>query len=184
MKRFFLTWLVVICGVVGATAQHFYNLTAEEVKIDSLLPYVSYSWPLGTNYADSVYEVSFAYPEFLDMEEADVKRYQDITTEPLPELPTIQQYVGVSRKQGTLYAQFVPLVYRDGKYQKLVSFQLKIQTQPLTHPQPLPSGRGAEIASRASSNQSSPPVREGLGVGTSPWSTQSQMAAPQMLLSA
>jgi hypothetical protein len=64
MKRFFMTWLVVICGVVGATAQHFYNLTAEEVKIDSLLPYVSYSWPLGTNYADSVYEVSIAYPEF------------------------------------------------------------------------------------------------------------------------
>ena len=174
MKKFFLTWLVVICGVVGATAQHFYNLTAEEVKIDSLLPYVSYSWPLGTNYADSVYEVSFAYPEFLDMEEADVKRYQDITTEPLPELPTIQQYVGVSRKQGTLYAQFVPLVYRDGKYQKLVSFQLKIQTQPLTHPQPLPSGRGAEIASRASSNQSSTPVREGLGVGI--YSTHSVLA--------
>lgn len=167
MKRLFLTWLVVICGVVGATAQHFYNLTAEEVKIDSLLPYVSYSWPLGTNYADSVYEVSIAYPEFLDMEEADVKRYQDITTEPLPELPTIQQYVGVSRKQGTLYAQFVPLVYRDGKYQKLVSFQLKIQTQPLKPtPKPLPCGRGAEIASRASSNQSSTPVREGLGVGS------------------
>ena len=161
MKRFFLTWLVVICGVVGATAQHFYNLTAEEVKIDSLLPYVSYSWPLGTNYADSVYEVSIAYPEFLDMEEADVKRYQDITTEPLPELPTIQQYVGVSRKQGTLYAQFVPLVYRDGKYQKLVSFQLKIQTQPLKPtPKPLPCGRGGWNA------QNSPPAREGSGVGS------------------
>ena len=176
MKRFFLTWLVVICGVVGATAQHFYNLTAEEVKIDSLLPYVSYSWPLGTNYADSVYEVSIAYPEFLDMEEADVKRYQDITTEPLPELPTIQQYVGVSRKQGTLYAQFVPLVYRDGKYQKLVSFQLKIQTQPLTHPQPLkptpkplkptpdPSRTGGEVGMLRVTTTPLPYGR-GLGVG-------------------
>ena len=107
--------------------QHFYNLTAEEVRIDSVLPYVSYSWPLGENYADSVYEVSIAYPEFLEMDEADVERYQRISKEALPELPQIQQYVGVSRKKGTLYAQFVPLVFRDGKYQKLVSFQLKVK---------------------------------------------------------
>ena len=112
-------------------AQQFYNLTAEQVRIDSLLPYVSYSWSLGEDYADSLYEVSIAYPEFIDMDEADVKRYQDITTEALPALPTIQQYVGVSRKKGTLYAQFVPLVYRDGKYQKLVSYQLKVVAHPV-----------------------------------------------------
>lgn len=116
---------------VVTQAQQFFNLTAEEVKIDSVLPYVSYSWPLGENYADSVYEVSIVYPEFIDMETADVSRYHNITTESLPELPLIQQYVGVSRKKGTLYAQFVPLVFREGKYQKLVSFQLKVTSAPV-----------------------------------------------------
>ena len=130
MRRFFLIWLMMICGMVSTMAQGFYNLTAEEVKIDSLLPFVNYSWPLGGNYADSTYEVRIAYPEFLDMAEEDVNRYHAITTEQLPELPRIQQYVGVSRKSGTLYAQFVPLVFREGKYQKLVSFQLQVKSAP------------------------------------------------------
>ena len=130
MRRFFLIWLMMICGMVSTMAQGFYNLTAEEVKIDSLLPFVNYSWPLGGNYADSTYEVRIAYPEFLDMDEEDVSRYHAITTEQLPELPRIQQYVGVSRKSGTLYAQFVPLVFREGKYQKLVSFQLQVKSAP------------------------------------------------------
>ena len=121
---------MMICGMVSTMAQGFYNLTAEEVKIDSLLPFVNYSWPLGGNYADSTYEVRIAYPEFLDMAEEDVNRYHAITTEQLPELPRIQQYVGVSRKSGTLYAQFVPLVFREGKYQKLVSFQLQVKSAP------------------------------------------------------
>ena len=130
MRRFFLIWLMVICGMVSTMAQGFYNLTAKDVKIDSLLPFVNYSWPLGGNYADSTYEVKIAYPEFLDMDEEDVSRYHAITTEQLPELPRIQQYVGVSRKSGTLYAQFVPLVFREGKYQKLVSFQLQVKSAP------------------------------------------------------
>ena len=130
MRRFFLIWLMMACGMVSTMAQGFYNLTAEEVKIDSLLPFVNYSWPLGGNYADSTYEVRIAYPEFLDMAEEDVNRYHAITTEQLPELPLIQQYVGVSRKSGTLYAQFVPLVFREGKYQKLVSFQLQVKSAP------------------------------------------------------
>ena len=131
MRKLFLLIFSVFLTLC-VRAQEFYNLTAEQVRIDSLLPYINYSWPLDEHYADSVYEVSIAYPEFLDMEEADIKRYQSITSEVLPELPKIDQYVGVSRKKGTLYAQFVPLVFRNGKYQKLVSYQLKIKSTPIT----------------------------------------------------
>ena len=129
MKRYLIVSIGLLLSVM-LHAQQFINLTAEQVKIDSLLPYVNYSWPLGEHYADSVYEVSIAYPEFLDMEEADVQRYHNITTAALLELPEIEQYVGTSRKKGTLYAQFVPLVFRNGKYQKLVSYQLKIKAIP------------------------------------------------------
>lgn len=131
MKRH-LTILIVLLGcAVQMVAQHFFNLTADEVKIDSILPFFSYQQPLGENYSDSVYDVCIVYPEFLDMDESDVKRYQSITSDVLPMLPKVQHYVGVSRKAGTLYAQFVPLVYRDGKYQKLVSFQLKVTSHPV-----------------------------------------------------
>jgi len=118
--------LLFLCQL--AVAQEFFNLTAQEVKIDSILPLFTHTIELGPNYADNNYSVSIDYPEFIDMSKADIARYQKITDKPLPEIPEIQQYIGVSRKQGTLYVAFVPLVFREGKYQKLVSFKLTVES--------------------------------------------------------
>ena len=112
-----------------AEAQEFFNLTAQEVRVDSVLPLFTYTKDLGAGYADSVYTVSIEYPEFIDMSESDVARLRRITEEPLSALPHIEQYVGVSRKRGTLYVAFTPLVYREGKYQKLVSFMLRVEAR-------------------------------------------------------
>lgn len=106
-----------------------FNLTALQVKVDSVLPVVTYAIPLHGNYADSVYTVSIEYPEFIPMSEADVRSYQAITQEPLPRLPKVHQQVCVSRKKGSLEVSLVPLVYRDKKYQKMVSFMLKVQSK-------------------------------------------------------
>lgn len=105
----------------------YVDLTASQVRIDSLLPVFSWQKPLGVNYADSVYRVSIEYPEFIDMQEVDIQRYLQISGgKPLPEMPVVNQTVGVARKQGVLDVSFVPLVYRHGKYQKLVSFKLEV----------------------------------------------------------
>ena len=106
-----------------AVAQRFFNLTAQEVEIDSLLPVFTYAYPVGNHYADSVYSVSIAYPEFITMSEDDVKRYQRISGAPLKAMPDVEQRMTVSRKKGTLYLSFVPLVYRNGEYQKLRDIQ-------------------------------------------------------------
>ena len=115
--------------LLGATAQaqEFFNLTAREVRVDSVLPLFTYTRELGAAYADSSYTATIEYPEFIDMTEGDVARLRQITDQPLPALPTVEQFVGVSRRQGTLYVSFVPLVFRDGKYQKLVSFMLRVE---------------------------------------------------------
>ncbi|MGX8695344.1 MAG: C25 family cysteine peptidase, partial [Prevotella sp.] len=126
MNRFWLLLMLLLCGASGIDAQEFVNLTASEVKIDESLPVCYHEFPLAGDYADSVYSVSIEYPEFIEMSEADIRRYHQITDEPLPALPVVEQYVGVSRRQATLYASFVPLVFRDGKYQKLVSFRLRL----------------------------------------------------------
>ena len=110
-----------------ANAQRFFNLTAEEVRIDTLLPAFHYAHPLGEHYADSTYSVKIVYPEFLPMSAGDIKRYQQLSGRPLGEMPEIYQSVSVSRKQGTLHIGFVPIVYRDGKFQKLVSFILEVR---------------------------------------------------------
>ena len=163
MRKRVLLLLLLLCAVLKAGAQEFVNLTAHEVRIDSLLPVYHCNIPLGEHFADSIYTVSIDYPEFIDMSEADIRRYEAISGAPLPALPDVQQYIGVSRRQGTLCVSFVPLVFRDGKYQKLVSFKIT------TLPQPLPIGRGGNtsIGNEGVQGNCSPPYREGQGVGLS-----------------
>ena len=126
MRRYLIVMATLLLSVM-AHAQHFFNLTADEVKIDSVLPCFSYQQALGTCYADSVYEVNIAYPEFMEMSKGDIARYQAITTEVPPTLPNVEQFVSVVRKEGVLNVSFVPVVFRDGKYQKLVSFMLDVK---------------------------------------------------------
>ena len=119
--------LLMLVGLT-ANAQRFFNLTAQEVRIDTLLPFFHHAIPLDANYADSTYVVSIEYPEFIDMSAADIERYKQVSGDrPLAALPQVEQAISVSRKKGTLHIGFVPLVYRDGKYQKLVSFKLEVR---------------------------------------------------------
>jgi hypothetical protein len=128
-RRVFLS-LLLLCAALKAGAQEFINLTSEEVRIDSVLPICSYHFPIGNGYVDSTYSILIEYPEFIDMSEADIRRYEAISDgQQLPPLPEVYQYIGVSRRQGTLTASFVPLVFRDGKYQKLVSFKLGMRSE-------------------------------------------------------
>ena len=108
-------------------AQRFFNLTADEVRVDTLLPVFNYAYPVGTHYTDSTYDVAIEYPEFVPMSAEEISRYQHISGAPLSAMPEIYQSVSVDRKQGTLHIGFIPLVFRDGQYQKLVSFKLNIR---------------------------------------------------------
>ena len=127
-----LVLLVWCAASAQAKRQKFFNLTADEVKIDSVLPFFSYSIPLDGQWRDSVYTVSIEYPEFLEMGDADVSRYNNITDKKLPAMPEVTVNVVVERKRGHLEASFVPLVMRDGKPMKLVSFMLDIKSSPLS----------------------------------------------------
>jgi hypothetical protein len=91
------------------------------------LPVFTYQKQLGSRYADSIWHVSIEYPLFEDMSAADIRRYQQVSGAPLPSWPEISQTIGVTRRQGVIEVSFVPLVYRDGKYQKLVEFKLNVE---------------------------------------------------------
>ena len=129
IRKIGLLSVLLLCCHLGVKAQEFVDLTADEVRIDSLLPVYTWQKSLGRNYADSIYTVSIEYPEFEEMTKAEIERYQKISGAPLKDLPEIMQSIGVSRKQGVLDVAFVPLVFRDGKYQKLVSFKLGVRRE-------------------------------------------------------
>ena len=129
IRKIVMLSMLLLCCRLNVGAQGFVDLTADEVRIDSLLPVYTWQKPLGRHYADSTYTISIDYPEFEEMTKEEIDRYQKISGAPLPELPEITQNIGVSRKQGVLDVSFVPLVFRDGKYQKLVSFKIGVKSQ-------------------------------------------------------
>ncbi len=122
-----ITGCVVLCLCLLAEAQGFVDLTVREVAVDSVLPVYRWQKELGPHYADSVYQVSIEYPEFVDMTAEEVRRLKRIGGDRLPELPVVEQHVGTARKRGVLDVSLVPLVYREQRYQKLVSFKLNVQ---------------------------------------------------------
>ncbi len=122
-------FLLLTCAAVPAHAQRFFNLTSDQVSVDSVMPSFAYTMPLPTNYGDSLYTATILYPEFIDMTPLDLERYSKLGgTEPLA-LPTVTQGVVTDRKQPMLRMSFCPIVKRDGKYQFLVSFMLRVDSK-------------------------------------------------------
>jgi hypothetical protein len=121
--------LAVLLVSVPSGAQRFFNLTSAQVSVDSIMPSFAYTMPLPADYADSVYKATILYPEFIDMTAMDIANYHKLSSEGLPETPVISQTVVTDRKRPMLRISFCPLVYRNGKYQILVSFMLKVDAK-------------------------------------------------------
>ena len=92
--------LLLVCINLSAQQQRFFNLTVKDVTIDSVLPQFRYAIPIGEQYTDSIYELEIRYPEFIDMDKADIERYNALTTITPSTLPEIQQQMTVERKRG------------------------------------------------------------------------------------
>ena len=129
LRKHIFILLLLLASCFGANAQRFFNLASSQVEVDSVLPEFTYAIPLYDNYDDSIYTVSILYPEFIDMTRTDIANYERLSNEPLPEMPVVKQQIAVSRKKAMLETYFCPLVKRDGKYQILVSFMLKVEAK-------------------------------------------------------
>ncbi len=124
-RNILLTLIALVCSL-HAGAQEFFNLSADDVRIGGTMPCFTYQKNLGAHYADSVYTVAVEYPEYIDMAKDDIARLREITTDSLPEFPVVHSQIAVERKEGVLELFFNPIVFRNGKYQKLVSFMIKV----------------------------------------------------------
>ena len=143
----FLLWLSFLLVALPIKAQKFFNLASEEVKVDSVLPQFIYSYPLEGDYQDSTYTVEVKYPEYMDMTEDDIANYNRISGAALPQQVVVNQTVSECRKKAVLIVQFSPLVFRNNKYQTLVSFMLQLKSHPLRRAQ-----RNARATSRAATD--------------------------------
>lgn len=133
--KIFGLWLCLMAMAMPASAQKFFNLTSQEVKVDSVLPQFVYSFPLQGAYQDSIYTVEVKYPEYVDMPATDIVNYNRLSGAALPEQVAINQQVTECRKEGLLVVAFSPLVFRNNRYQVLASFMLDVKARPLKRAQ-------------------------------------------------
>lgn len=133
--KVFGLWLCLMAMAMPASAQKFFNLTSQEVKVDSVLPQFVYSFPLQGAYQDSIYTVEVKYPEYVDMPATDIVNYNRLSGAALPEQVAINQQVTECRKEGLLVVTFSPLVFRNNRYQVLASFMLDVKARPLKRAQ-------------------------------------------------
>lgn len=127
--RHTLSLLALLLTCLTAQAQRFFNLSSDEVSVDTVMPSFSYGIPLPDDYADSTYTTTIVYPEFIDMTELDIANYHRISQDTLPQMPEVSQSVVTNRRKATLLTSFCPLVFRDGRYQILVSFMLRVDAK-------------------------------------------------------
>lgn len=135
-------YIVVVSLLMGLlpvkAQQKFFNLTSPEVKVDSVLPHFACTFPLQGDYQDSIYTVELKYPEYVDMSASDILNYNRLSGAALPECVSVVQQVTTNRKQGVLMVHFMPLVFRDNRYQILASFMLDVKAQAISGKQGTP----------------------------------------------
>ncbi len=125
--------------------ERFVYLTTDDVQIDSILPSVGYSLALPQDCSDSVYTVTLHYPEFIDMSPSDIRMYNAICGDSLPEVPTPEFAIVYDKKKPILRVHVMPLAYREGGYKWLVSFMLKITSEPVTRAKSMRKAEGTSV---------------------------------------
>ena len=147
MHIFSRTWLVVLLlwfGLLPFQAQtpEFLDVDWEEIQIDSVLPVFSHSIPLEDDCHQYDYRIRVEYPEFEPLPQIDVQRLEAMEAK-LPDWPVVESYIGTATKQATLYASLIPIVCRDGVYQRITSLKLTVgrtfRSVPLTRAGEVPS---------------------------------------------
>lgn len=117
-------FLICIC-VVRAAAQQFTYVDWDVLQADTMPVQYCEVIPLADDYAAYNYHVTLDYPEYTRLTATESAKVAEWGSD-LPEAPAVHTGVGVSRKQGVLDVSFIPIVRRDGKYYKLISFKMTI----------------------------------------------------------
>ena len=129
-RRHHIITLLLALLALPASAQQFFHLTTDELRVDSMYaPQFTHVTSLPEAWRDSVYTISLVYPEYIDMKAADVASYQRIVAEQPSAEPRVETHLTYDRKQPSLLTTINPVVFRDGRYQYLTSFMLRKQAQ-------------------------------------------------------
>ena len=152
-------WLLCcfIALLLPVSAQEFITLNWQELSSAQTLPVVTRELPLGNDFRSFTYQVEIEFPEYQKLSRSEVAalemRLDSLRQLPnedvafrkgLPASPQINTFTKISAHHGFLSISFVPVVFREGSYQRLNSFKLSVKSYPKT------DGIGEGTATRGS----------------------------------
>ena len=137
-SRKYLFFLLFLFFALPLSAQNFTSLkwqnsfVSQQLSFDdahfaagSQLPRYIQNIDLGTGYGNYTYHVKIEYPEFQTLTKSDAS-FVVASKDSLNSYPKADTRLFVSAKKGILEVSFVPIVYRDGQFQRVNSFKLTL----------------------------------------------------------
>jgi hypothetical protein len=130
MNRKRINIFIITCMMsLFAFSSEFTEINWNEMHIDSALPRYTQIFNLGENYNNYIYAVHIEYPEFAPMSKDEEKKVSQLV-DSLPSLPEVETFLGISRKVGTLDVQFIPIVFQDGHFLRLINCKIVLEKKP------------------------------------------------------
>lgn len=150
MKRYLLLLCVAILFLLPVSAQNrFITVNWQELPAVQTLPVVVEHIPLPADFNSYTYKVAIEYPEFeaVDLKSATVLAANHTA---LPVFPQVEATVDISAHKGFLNVRFIPVVFRNGVYQRINSCKLSVVRTPVVATRMSASTRAAENSVLAS----------------------------------
>lgn len=93
---------------------------------ESPLPYYTYTYALGEDYAAYDYDVRVEYPDFRPLPLWQKRRIEELGVD-MPVKIDVKKDIRMASGKAYLVVSFVPMSYRDGEYCRMESFRLNIK---------------------------------------------------------
>ena len=118
--------LLILFIAVPVTAQnHFVTIDWSLLGEIHTLPEMVEEIPLPDDFRSYSYQVDIEFPEFEDLDETTSAKVR-ATGEVLPDYPHTTTEISISAHKGFLNVRFIPVVYRNGRYQRINTFKLSL----------------------------------------------------------
>ena len=130
MRKIYQFLLLLLFAIPCVAQTHFVSVDWQLLPAIHTLPEVIESISLPDDYRSYDYKVKIEFPEFENLEAKDAELIK-ATGELLPAYPTAQTEISISAHKGFLNVRFVPIVYRNGRYQRINSFKVSVTSTPI-----------------------------------------------------
>ena len=141
---------IVLFVVLPLSAQDsFVTLDWQELPPVRTLPMITEDVPLPDDFRFYSYDVKLEFPEFAAIDQETVDEFTKKKVE-LPETPCLTTHIGIADNKGYLSVSFIPVVFRDGVYQRIQSFKLALargEAIPHTRAMNVPSTKKSILSS-------------------------------------